>query len=328
MDNGNLVVVAFGGNALISADEHGTHQQQLAKAQRAGEIVADLVLEGYRVLVVHGNGPQVGRELIRSESALIRLPPVPLDVCVAATQGQMGYLLTIAIRNALATRKLNSTVVSLQTNVIVNPHDPAFENPTKAVGPYFNDWRATSIDSNQKWQAQKQPDGRWRRVVPSPKPIDIIEIKSIETLVKNNTIVIAGGGGGTAIIADDDGGYVGVEGVIDKDFTASLLATHLEADYLVIITEVSNAYLDYRSDNQRSIERVGLREMKRYLDEYDFGAGSMAPKLHAAVDFVEQGGRCAVITNFDKLSAALADRAGTRIVADDPNDQFDLFSKD
>ena len=314
-----LAVVALGGNALLPADDLGTPKDQIRAARRIAKPIVSLVREGLRVLVVHGNGPQVGRELLRSEEAATKVPPRALQHCVASTQGTMGYLLTQALRNVLRTSGVERQVTSLLTQVLVSPDDPAFDNPTKPIGPFYSSWRARELTKNHGWQMVEDAGRGWRQIVPSPRPIDVLDIAGIEALVDAHHVVIAGGGGGVPVSIDSRGNIAGVSGVVDKDRTAALLANLLGADLFIVLTAVDHIYLNFGKTDQRALEHTHREELRALLAEGQFPPGNMGPKIEAALDFLDDGGAGAIITSARKLTAALADRAGTRITRD-PHD--------
>jgi carbamate kinase len=312
-----LAVLAIGGNALLPRNEPGTMAQQQRAARKVAGCVVALAREGTRVLVVHGNGPQVGRELVRNEEATTKLPPRPLDACVAATQGTMGYLLSTAIRNALRSSGMRREVAVLLSEVLVSAGDPAFDEPTKPVGPFHTMWRARELMRTRNVKMIEDAGRGWRQVVASPRPVDILGLEAIEALLGLDHIVVAGGGGGVPVAVDARGTMRGLEGVIDKDRTAALMANNLGADLLVVLTPVDHVYVNFGQTDQRALERVGREEVRALLDAGHFPPGSMGPKIEAALDFLDDGGSTVIITSPQRLVAALADRAGTRIVRDD-----------
>jgi len=314
-----IAVLAVGGNALIRADQVGTYREQIRAANKVATNILAMVREGYRVLVVHGNGPQVGRELIRSEEASTKVPPHPLDVCVAATQGSIGDLLMRSLRNVMKKTGLQRPVSTVVTQVLVSEQDPAFHLPTKPVGPFLSQWRAKEVARSLGYKVVEDAGRGWRRVVPSPKPLDILGLEGVEALLGAKHIVIAGGGGGIPVAVNARGELAGVDAVIDKDRTAALMGGFVGADVLLMLTAVDNVYADFGKPEQRALEQVTSSEMRQLLDEGHFAVGSMGPKVESSLYFLEEGGSAAIITSPDKLVAALNDRAGTRILreADD-----------
>ncbi len=308
-----LAVVAMGGNALLPSNELGTPADQVQAARRISGSLLALLRDGFRVLVVHGNGPQVGRELLRSEEAANKVPPRALQNCVASTQGTMGFLLSQALRNTLAEAQFDLLVSNLNTQVLVNPQDPAFENPTKPIGPSYSAWRARELMKAHGWEMVEDSGRGWRQVVPSPKPVDILDLHGVEALLEANHIVIAGGGGGVPMVLGRSGEVTGVSGVVDKDLTAALFANHLGADLLVFLTAVDQISTHFGTSKQHDIGKSHRGEIRSLLDDGHFPAGSMGPKVEAALEFLDDGGAAVIVTSAKKLAAALADRAGTRI---------------
>jgi carbamate kinase len=300
------VVVALGGNTLLG--EHGpwTLDEQLAVIEETARRIAAAVGAGHDVVVTHGNGPQVGNLLLQQER-VGETPQLPLDVLVAETQAQIGYLLQQALDNELAGPTDFITVV---TQVVVDADDPAFENPTKPVGPFYTEAEASAKPFETR--AVSTGDRPYRRVVPSPDPVELVEGDEIARLVERGTLVICAGGGGVPVVRD--GGLRGVEAVVDKDRASQLLASELGSDALVILTDVEYAYVDYGGPDQRPLRRVSAGELRDHLDAGEFGEGSMRPKVEACLRFVERGGERAVITSPDRLTGALAGEAGTRVV--------------
>jgi carbamate kinase len=312
-----LAVVAMGGNALLPSTELGTPEDQIQAARRIARAVTSLVREGYRVLAVHGNGPQVGRELLRSEEAANKVPARALQHCVASTQGTMGFLLTQAMRNSLREVESDRPVSTVLTQVLVSPDDDAFENPTKPIGPTYSEWRAKELMKAHGWQMVEDSGRGWRQVVASPRPVDVLDVESVEVLLEAGHLVIAGGGGGVPMIIDEDGELQSVSGVVDKDLTAALLANHLGADILVFLTEVDHVAANFGAPDEKPLGKTHRAEVRALLDDGHFPAGSMGPKIEAALEFLDDGGAGVIITSAKKLSAALADRAGTRITREE-----------
>lgn len=308
-----LAVIGFGGNALMPPSESGHIQEQIRNAELAMLPILSFVEQEIDLVIVHGNGPQVGNELIRQDAAAARLPVMPLDVCVANTQGSMGFLLEMALTNLLLKHQVNRHVATLLTRVTVAPDDPAFLHPTKPVGPFFSADRAQELMAHEQWTMVEDSGRGYRKVVPSPKPLEILGWESIMTLTQAGHIVIAGGGGGIPVRRDADGKYHGIEAVIDKDRTSCLLATRLSADIFVLLTGVDNIAVDFNKPTQRILERVSLEEMRKHQADGQFPPGSMGPKVEAAIRFLEQGGNECIVTSAARLEAALLDRGGTRI---------------
>jgi carbamate kinase len=309
-----LVLVAVGGNALIRAGQKGTAQEQFGNAVDTARAVVRLLKAGHRVVLTHGNGPQVGASLTRSEMAAPYAYRLPLDCCVAATQGEIGYVLQYAVWQALQAEGMHTPVVTLITQVRVDAGDPAFARPTKPIGPFYTRDVAERYRDLFEWHMAEDSSRGYRRVVPSPEPKEIVELEAIQACVDRGLVVIAGGGGGIPVFNDHDI-TKGVEAVIDKDYTSAILALQLKADLFVIATDVDRVCLDYKRATQRPVDVLTLDECKRYLAAGQFPAGSMGPKISAAVVFVERGGSTAIITNHEHLYDAVQGQGGTRIVA-------------
>ena len=306
------VVVALGGNALEDKSLPPTAASQLQVAGRTAEQLAQLSCAGYELAIVHGNGPQVGRILLASETAEAVTPPMPFDVCGAMSQGYIGYHLQQTLTAALRRRNRNIPVVTLVTQMVVDPHDPAFQNPTKPIGPFYTQEQAQQLE-REKGYTMKEDSGRgWRRVVPSPRPQRIVEIGTIKTLW-DTTVSIACGGGGVPVIERGDGSLEGIAAVIDKDLAACRLAQEMGADILMILTEVPAVAIHFGQPDQHLGETTAA-QLEQYAAQGQFGAGSMLPKVQAAVDFVRSApGRQAIITSLDLGLEALAGRVGTRV---------------
>jgi carbamate kinase len=309
-----LAVVAFGGNALLRPEDRGTQEEQIARAKQAARWLAEIVRHGYKMIVVHGNGPQVGNILVQAEEASTKIPPQSLDVCVAQTEGSMGFLLQQAIRNRLDSIGFAGDVATILTEVEVDPVDPAFKRPTKPIGPYFTRYRAEALERDLGWTMREEAGRGWRHVVPSPRPLRILNIETIVHMLDSADVVIAAGGGGIPVVRGRDGQWRGVEAVIDKDFSSSLLASELHAEMYVVLTGVAKVAIDFEKPTQQSLDRITVAEAQRYLAEGQFPAGSMGPKIEAAIQFVTRGGGQVLITDVEHLRDALAGREGTVIV--------------
>lgn len=306
------VVVALGGNAILQPKQKGTIEEQMANVSYSAQQIVKLIQAGYRVVVAHGNGPQVGNILLQNAAARDQVPAMPLDVCGAESQGLIGYMIQQCIGNELQKAGLDKQVVTLLTQVVVDRDDPAFRNPTKPVGAFYSHEEAEK-NMREKGETWIEDSGRgWRKVVPSPMPKEIKEIETIRTLVENGVVVIAAGGGGIPVEKKGEL-LAGVEAVIDKDLASSLLAKQLGADILVIATDVSHVAINWGTPDQKNLERLTVDEAKRYLEEGQFGKGSMGPKVQAALSFVEGGGE-ALITSLANLEAGVKGESGTRIV--------------
>jgi carbamate kinase len=307
------IVVALGGNALQSGKSEPTAEAQLQVVRNTCERIADISEMGYEVAVVHGNGPQVGRILLASETAKDVTPAMPFDVCGAMSQGYIGYHLQQALKYALNKRNKNIPVVTLATQMIVEPDDPGFKNPTKPIGPFYTEEEAKALQE-EKGYTMKEDAGRgWRRVVASPIPRKIVEIDAVKKLW-DSTIVITCGGGGIPVIENADGSLEGTAAVIDKDFAAELLAEQVDADVLMILTEVEKVAINFNKPNQENLSNMNLADAARYCEEGQFAPGSMLPKVQAAMKFVRAyPSKKAIITSLDKAIDALKGETGTTI---------------
>jgi carbamate kinase len=311
-----VALIAFGGNALLPDNQRGLQDEQMRNARKAAELMVHIVRKGYELIVVHGNGPQVGNLLLQMEEAVTKVPPYTLDVCDAMTEGSMGFMLERAITNELRRLSLDKEVASLVTQVVVDKDDPAFAHPTKPVGPFYSKYRAQMLAKEKKWAMVEDAGRGYRKVVPSPKPIDVVPKWVIRDLVHAGRVVIAAGGGGIPVIITGNGLFEGVEAVIDKDYAASLLAREVGADLFIILTAIERVYIDFGKPGQREVPVLTVGEAKRYLEDGQFPAGSMGPKIRAAIEYIEAGGREVLITKDTHLKAALLNRSGTRIVAE------------
>jgi carbamate kinase len=308
------VVVALGGNALLRRDEEDTFENAYDSARRAAEKVADIASAGWEVVVTHGNGPQVGRILLQQESARKLVHPMPLDVCGAESQGQIGYLLQVTIGDVFYERGMERPVAAVLTLTRVRADDPAFENPTKPIGPFYEADEAKQLEAERGYVMRPDPHGGLRRVVPSPAPYSIVEAPVIRTLVAEGVIVIASGGGGVPVI-EEGPRLVGMEGVVDKDLAAAILARDVEASVLLILTDVDNIVKGFGTDLAEPIERLTVAQAGQLLAAGEFAAGSMGPKVQAAIEFVDSDeGRRAFIGDLEDAPEVLAGRAGTMIV--------------
>ena len=314
-----LIVVALGGNALLRRGEKGTFEEQFRNVENTSRFLADLVERGYKLVITHGNGPQVGATLLRHDAGqkMYGIPAFPMDVCGAETQGFIGYMIQQALRNELKRRGIDKYVITVVTRVIVDKDDPDFRNPSKPVGPFYKREEMEKIKAIHPEYVFKEDKARggWRRVVPSPDPKLIAERYAIRTLVDAGFIVVASGGGGIPII-EENGKASGVEAVIDKDLAGERLATLVEASKFIILTDIDAAYLNFGKPSQKKLERVKVSEVKKYYEEGHFTKGSMGPKVLASIRFVEAGGDEAIIAELSQLMDALEGRAGTHIVPD------------
>jgi carbamate kinase len=310
-----LAVVAVGGNSLITDEAHASISDQAETATATAHQIADMVESGWSLVVTHGNGPQVGFILRRSEIGMKEVPPIPMDYATANTQGSIGYMFQRALRNEFRRRKLAHDVVSLVTQTLVDRNDPAFDAPTKPIGPYLDEATARQRAAEQGWVVQEDSGRGWRRVVASPVARAIVELEVIRRLVRDGTIAIACGGGGLPVFEDENGDLQRLEAVIDKDSASSLLARKLGADLLFITTGVERVAIDFRKPTQRWLDRLTVTEARGYMADGQFAPGSMGPKITALIDFVEETGGRGLITNPENLTRALAGETGTVLVA-------------
>ena len=310
------VVIALGGNALQESGAPATAEAQLEVIKKTSKYIAQISEKGYEITIAHGNGPQVGRILLASETASHVTPAMPFDVCGAMSQGYIGYHIQQALKHELIKTNKDISVVTIVTQVVVDKNDSAFLNPTKPIGPFYTEEEARVI-AKEKGYVMREDAGRgWRRVVASPKPIRIVELDSVKRLW-DSTIVITVGGGGIPVIENEDGSLEGIAAVIDKDLAAERLAEDIDADVLVILTEVERVSINYKKPDQKDLDSITLEEAEKYIREGHFAPGSMLPKIEAAVDFAKsKPGRKAIITSLYKAVDALEGKAGTTIVGE------------
>ncbi|MFQ5796766.1 MAG: carbamate kinase [Candidatus Bipolaricaulia bacterium] len=308
------IVVALGGNAILRRGETGTAEEQLKRLEITCRQLVDLITDGrYGLVITHGNGPQVGNILIQNETARELVPPMPLDVCGAESQGLIGYMLTQTLRNVLAEAGHGEIpIAALVTQTVVDRDDPAFQRPTKPVGPFYTQAKAKRLMAKAGYQMVEDADRGYRRVVPSPEPIAIVESPAIQRLTEARTVVIAVGGGGVPVV-EEGGRWRGVEAVIDKDLASERLAEDLNAEILLLLTDVDHVMLNYNQLDEQPIDRMTIEQAKRYAAEGQFAEGSMKPKVEAAIRFIEAGGDRAIITSVERTVAAVAGETGTTI---------------
>lgn len=311
--NEKVAVIAVGGNSLIQDDKHQSVADQYHAACNTMVHVADLVKEGYNVVVTHGNGPQVGFILLRSDLSRSQVHPVPLDSCVADTQGAIGYNFQMALGNEFQKRGINKQVVTVVTQVLVAKDDPSFLKPSKPIGKFYTEAEAKERKEKEGWEVMEDAGRGWRRVVASPLPIEIIEEKAIKNLVDNGFIVVAVGGGGVPVVRNKAGYLEGSAAVIDKDYASALLASNIRADLFIISTAVEKAYINFGKPDQKALDEVSVAEMSKYVAEGHFKPGSMLPKVKAILSFLKNGGEHAIITNPENLARAVKGKAGTHI---------------
>ena len=307
------LVLALGGNALIRPGEPGTLEEQYSRISQAMAPTADLVTAGFASVITHGNGPMVGHLLLQMECARAVVPPMPLYISDADTEGSLGYLIQQCLVNELHRRGKEKQVVTVITQVVVAADDPAFRNPDKPIGPFYPTDEALRLKSERGWHLAEDAGRGWRRVVPSPRPLTIIEQDIISYLLQGGIIVIAAGGGGVPVIRGADGDLMGVEAVIDKDRASAVLAREIEADLLIFLTAVEYVYADYMLPQPRALTTLNCAEARKYMEAGNFPPGSMGPKIGSALDFLTQGGKRVLITQPESLAAALEGRTGTHI---------------
>ncbi|HEY7347852.1 MAG TPA: carbamate kinase [Ktedonobacterales bacterium] len=311
-----LAVVAIGGNSLIKDSAHQTVPDQWNAVCETAAHIAAMIGQGWNVVITHGNGPQVGFILLRSELSRHQLHPVPLDSCGADTQGAIGYMIQLALHNEFRRRGINRQAVTLVTQVLVEANDPAIQRPSKPIGPFYTEEQAKNLQAKDGWAMAEDAGRGWRRVVASPRPKEIIEQAAIQTMIENHFIVVAVGGGGIPVVRNEAGNLRGIEAVIDKDLASSLLASSLKADLLLISTAVEKIALNYRKPDQRDLDRLSASEAKHYFGEGQFAKGSMGPKVQAALEYLERGGKAALITTPESIERALTGETGTWILPD------------
>jgi carbamate kinase len=308
-----LAVVALGGNALLQSNQSGTIEEQEANAYATAECLVKLIKRDYNIVITHGNGPQVGNIMLANSAGhkLYGLPEMPLDICVAYSQGFIGYIIEQQLKNVLQSLDMERDIITIATQVLVNKVDPAFKNPTKPVGPYYTREEADKMTAENGSVFAEDPRGRgWRKVVASPKPLVIINKKTIEKIAREGHIVIAVGGGGIPVFFVEANKLQGIDAVIDKDLASALLASQINADKFFILTDVPKVCLNYNTPEETTIDRMTIAEAQEYLDEGQFPDGSMGPKIKAAIRFVENSGKDTIITKTTMLGI---DNGGTRI---------------
>jgi carbamate kinase len=308
-----VAVIAIGGNSLIRDEHHQTVPDQFDATRETCTHIAGMVEQGWNIVVTHGNGPQVGFILLRSELASSVLHTVPLDSCGADTQGALGYMIQQCLHNEFKQRDIKRSVVTVVTQTLVDKNDPAFLHPSKPIGPFYDKEKAQKYRAEKGWHIMEDAGRGWRRVVPSPLPKKIIEQDIIKTLTDKGTIVIAVGGGGIPVV-EENGKLKGAEAVIDKDYASALLAIGIRADLFLISTAVEKVALNFGRPNQKALDKMTMAEAKRYLREGHFPLGSMGPKVEAIIDYLENGGKKALITDPENLERALLGKTGTHIL--------------
>jgi len=312
-----LIVVALGGNAILKAHQIGIVEEQLENIRITWEQLLKMIMKGHKIIIAHGNGPQIGNLLIQQEEAHSTVPAMPMDVCGAMSQGQIGYMLEQVLHNLLLANGIHRDILTVITQVMVNSEDPAFKNPTKPVGPFYDAETKERYEREKNYIIKEVKPGNshpYRRVVPSPNPLRILEAKALKRLVDAGIIIIAAGGGGIPVTMDSKGNYHGVNAVVDKDLAGEKLAEAVIADLLLVLTDVEKVFLNFGKPTQIALDLVQLEKAKVYQKEGHFSPGSMGPKVEACVRFLEFGGKEAIITSLDKASSALEGTTGTHFI--------------
>jgi carbamate kinase len=307
------VLVALGGNAILKHGEEGTAEEQIANVRSTCGKIVEIIRNGHSLAITHGNGPQVGDILLKNEAAKNTLPQMPLDICGAESQGMLGYMLQQSMHNELKSAGTTMAVTTVLTQTIVNRNDPAFAHPTKPIGPFYTAMEAAKLRREKGWTVINDAGRGYRRVVPSPSPIAIVEADAIRKLLDEGILVIASGGGGIPVVKDDAGILQGVDAVIDKDHSAALLAHLLGAEVLLILTDIEKVSLNYGTQKQVDLDTLTAADAKKHLDEGQFPPGSMGPKIESAISFLKAGGKRTVITSLERAMDALRGNAGTTI---------------
>ncbi len=315
MSDGPVAVVALGGNSITRETEEGNIAQQFANTRRSLLGVLALIKQGYCVAITHGNGPQIGNAMIRVEETRHLVPPLPLGIMVADLQGGMGYMIQQTMQNKLHLAGIQREVVTILTQVVVDKNDPSILNPTKFVGPMLKNEDVERAVRERGWVVKEDPGRGYRRVVPSPTPLAIVERQTIKRMVEEGAILICAGGGGIPVYKEEDGRWEGVDAVIDKDLASAILARDIGAEELFILTAVDKVALNFRQENEVQLDDLTVSEARGHLEAGQFPAGSMGPKIQAAINFIEGGGKVVWITSIEKMTEAIGGRMGTRIVA-------------
>lgn len=307
------IMVSLGGNAILKHSDKGTAEEQLENTRQTSNVIVRLLENDYHICLTHGNGPQVGDILLAYDRSKETLPSMPLDVCVAQTQGMIGYMLQISLQNSLKTSGIEKSVVTIITQTMVHQQDPLLQKPSKPIGPFYTALEASKCREETDWTLIEDSGRGYRRVVPSPRPIGFVEQYSIKSLFDNGDLIIAAGGGGIPVIENEDGMFQGIEVVVDKDYTAALLASLLNVEILLILTDVDNVAINYGKPDQEDLDHLTVEMARKYLNEGFFPSGNMGPKIESTIDFLENGGKKAIITSIENVFDALDGVAGTTI---------------
>jgi carbamate kinase len=307
------IVMAIGGNALNQPGQEPSAEMMKKNLLHTTKCIADLIEEGHQIIITHGNGPQVGNLLIQQDVSKDEVPPFPIDINDAMTQGSIGYLISQSLKNELYKRNYKKNICCLLTQIVVDKYDEAFLNPRKPVGPFYEEKEAKEIQDKKKWVFKEDSGRGWRRVVPSPSPLEVVELEAIKNLVCSDFVCIVGGGGGIPVIRNINNELEGVEAVIDKDRASALIAKLIDATLFIVLTAVDYAYLNFGKEDQSKIENISIDEIAELMKEGHFARGSMYPKIESAKKFVEETGKSAIITSLDKVKASIEGKAGTHI---------------
>lgn len=308
-----IVIISIGGNTLIRSSEKGTIEEQFEHAKAAISHVIKIIEKGYKVVITHGNGPIVGNILIRNEAAKKIIPPMPLYICNADSEGGIGFMIQQTLYNQLKKKGVKKDVVTVVTQVVVDKNDPAFLNPTKPIGPFYTKEEADILKKERGWAMIEDSNRGYRRVVPSPRPLKVIEADAIKKLADSGAIVIAAGGGGVPVVELQNGDLTGVDAVIDKDLATSLLAKDISAEVFINLTQIDKVYINFGKTDQIGLNNLTVSDAKKYLSQGEFAPGSMGPKIEAAIEFLEAGGKEVIITAPELIEKAMEKMAGTRI---------------
>jgi len=314
--NGKTAVIALGGNAITQLDREDTIANQFSNTRISLDGVVELIKAGYKLVISHGNGPQVGNAILRVEIARGKAPILPLGICVADTEGGMGYMIEQSLYNRLRAEGVDRKVVTIISQVVVDRNDPSIEDPSKYVGQFYAEEDAKKFARERGWTVKKDSNRGWRRVVPSPQPLSVVESDTIKSLVETGTIVIAVGGGGIPVYVDEKGYLEGLDAVIDKDLASAVLGKEISSEILMILTSVDKVMLNYGKENESSLDKATVSEVEEYFRQGHFPPGSMGPKIKAALQFIRDGGKQVIITSFENAGRALKGAAGTRILPD------------
>lgn len=308
-----IVIISIGGNTLIRSSEKGTIEEQFEHAKAAISHVIKIIEKGYKVVITHGNGPIVGNILIRNEAAKKIIPPMPLYICNADSEGGIGFMIQQTLYNQLKKKGIKKDVVTVITQLVVDKNDPAFLNPTKPIGPFYTKEEADILKNEKGWFMIEDSNRGYRRVVPSPRPLKVIEADAIKKLADAGAIVIAAGGGGVPVVELQNGDLSGVDAVIDKDLATSLLAKNIGAEFFINLTQIDKVYINFGKADQTGLNNLTVSDAKKYLSQGEFAPGSMGPKIEAAIEFLEAGGKEVIITTPELIEKAMEKMAGTRI---------------